>query len=82
VPGDGLTVTPRPFPGSIDHYAEAFGLPSQRRFRFIRHETGHPRHRPYITEWRGRFRDGSGTWHTFEAWDGHRTDLDALRGIG
>jgi hypothetical protein len=44
--------------------------------------TGHAQHCPYVTEWRGRFKDGTGKWHTIEACDGHRADLDAVRRIG
>jgi len=64
----------------MEHYAQAFGLQSQRCFRFIQHETGHAQ-RPRITEWRGRFKDGAGKWHTVEACDGHRADLDAAQRV-
>ena len=43
------------------------------RFRMIQTGagTGHAQHCPYLTEWRGRFKDGAGKWHTVEACDGH-----------
>jgi len=44
--------------------------------------TGHAQHCPYLTEWRGRFKDGAGKWHTVEACGGHRADLDAVQRIG
>jgi hypothetical protein len=44
--------------------------------------TGHAKHCPYLTEWRGRFQDAAGKWHTVEACDGHRADLDAVRRVG
>jgi len=72
---------PPPYPGPIEHYAEAFSLQSERCFRFIQHETGHAQHWPYLTEWRGRFKDGAGKWHTVEACDGHRADLDAVQRV-
>jgi hypothetical protein len=65
----------------MDHYAEAFCLLSERCFRFIQHETGHAQHCPNITEWRGRWQDAAGKWHTVEACNGHRADLDAVRRI-
>ena len=75
-------VTPPPYPGPIDHYAQAFSLQSERCFRFIQHDTGHAQHCPYITEWRGRSKDGAGKWHTVEACNGHRADLDAVQRVG
>ena len=68
----------------MDHYAECFYLLSERCFRMIQAEngTGHAQHCPYITEWRGRFKDNAGNWHPVEACDGHRADLDAVRRIG
>ena len=47
----------------VEHYAEAFCLLSERCFRFIQAEdgTGHAQHCPYLTEWRGRFKDGGGS---------------------
>ena len=68
----------------MDHYAECFYLLSERCFRMIQAEngTGHAQHCPYITEWRGRFKDNAGNWHTVEACDGHRADLDAVQRIG
>ena len=49
------------------------------RFRLILAEagTGHAQHCPYVTGWRGRFQDQAGKWHTVEACDGYRADLDA-----
>ncbi len=44
--------------------------------------TGHARHCPYLTEWHGRFKDGAGKWHTVEARDRLRADLDAVQRIG
>ena len=44
--------------------------------------TGHAQYCPYLTEWRGRFKDAAGKWHTVEACDGHRADLDAVQRIG
>jgi hypothetical protein len=73
-------VTPSPYPGSIDHYAQAFSLLSERCFRFIHHEAGHAQHGPYITEWRGRFKVGAVKWHAVEAFDGHRADLGRSSG--
>ena len=70
----GLTLT------SVDHYAEAFYLTSGCCFRLIQAEdgTGHAQHCPYFIEWRGRFKDNAGRWHTVEACRGHRADLDAV----
>jgi len=65
----------------VDHYAQAFSLQSEQCFRFIQHDTGHAQHCRYLTEWHGRFKDGAGKWHTVEACDGHRADLDAVRRI-
>jgi len=65
----------------LAHYANAFCLTSQQCFRFIQHETGHAQHCPCITEWRGRFKDGVGKWHTVEACNGHRADLDSVQRI-
>ena len=67
----------------MDHYADAFTLDPERCFRMISagDGTGHARHCPHVTVWRGRFRDGSGTWHTVEACDGHRADLDSVHRI-
>ena len=67
----------------MNHYAEAFCLLSERCFRFIHSEdgTGHAQHCPYITEWRGRFKDAAGKWHTVEACNGHRADLEAVQRI-
>jgi len=69
---------------TVDHYAEAFCLLSEQCFRLIQAEdgTGHARHCPYLTEWRGRFKDNAGRWHTVEACDGHRADLDSVQRIG
>ena len=67
----------------MDHYAEAFCLLSERCFRLIQENgTGHARHCPYETEWRGRFQDGAGRWHAVEACNGHRADLDSAKRIG
>jgi len=68
----------------MEHYANCFSLQSERCFRMIQAEdgTGHAQHCPYITVWRGRFQDGSGKWHTVEACDGHRADLDSVQKIG
>ena len=66
----------------MEHYANCFSLLSERCFRMIQENgTGHAQHCPYITEWRGRFRDGAGKWHTVEACQGHRADLDAVQRI-
>lgn len=67
----------------MDHYAEAFCLLSEVCFRLIQAEdgTGHAQHCPYLIEWRGRFRDNAGRWHTVEACRGHRADLDAVERI-
>lgn len=43
--------------------------------------TGHAQHCPYITVWRGRFKDGAGKWHTVEACEGRRADLDSVQRI-
>jgi hypothetical protein len=68
----------------VDHYAESFCLLSGSCFRMIHahNGTGHAQHCPYITEWRGRFQDKVGKWHTVEACQGHRADLDAVQRIG
>ena len=68
----------------MDHYAEAFCLLSGQCFRLIEAEngTGHAQHCPYLTVWRGRFKDGGGKWHAVESCDGHRADLDAVQRIG
>jgi hypothetical protein len=48
------------------HYANAFTLTSERCFRLVQAEngTGHAQHCPYLTVWRGRFKDGAGKWVT------------------
>jgi hypothetical protein len=68
----------------MEHYCQAFSLLSEHCFRMVQAQdgTGHAQHCPYVTEWRGRFKDGTGKWHTIEACDGHRADLDAVRRIG
>jgi hypothetical protein len=43
--------------------------------------TGHAQHCPYAIEWRGRFQDGNGKWHTVEACDGHRADLTGVQRV-
>ncbi len=65
----------------MGHYANAFCLTSESCFRLIQAEngTGHAQHCPYLTVWRGRFKDGAGRWHTVEVCDGHRADLDAVQ---
>ena len=67
----------------LAHYCEAFSLESKRCFRLILAEdgTGHAQHCPYITEWRGRFQDRAGNWHTVESCEGHRADLDSVQRI-
>ncbi len=66
----------------MDYYAEAFCLLSQRCFRLIQENwTGHAQHCPYPSEWRGRFKDGAGKWHTVESCVGHRADLESVRRI-
>ncbi len=67
----------------LAHYAEAFYLTTGQCFRLILAEdgTGHAQHCPYITEWRGRFQDGAGKWHTVESCDGHRGDLHAIQRV-
>ena len=69
--------------GSIPHYAESFCCLTGQCFRLIQAEdrTRHARHCPYITEWRGRFKDGAGKWRTVESCDGHRADLDSVQRI-
>ena len=64
----------------LAHYAESFCLISGQCFRMIQAEdgTGHAQHCPYPIEWRGRFKDNAGTWHTVEACDGHGDDLDSV----
>ena|SRR5271167_2217619 len=78
------SVTPSLHPGRMEHYCQAFSLQSGRCFRLIQAEdgTGHAQHCAYLAEWRGRFKDAAGKWHTLEACDGHRTDLDAVQRIG
>jgi hypothetical protein len=82
--GTGTDDTTPPYPGHVDHYANAFTLTSTHCFRMIHAEdgTGHAQHCPYLMVWRGRFKDGAGKWHTVKACDGHRADLDAVQGIG
>jgi hypothetical protein len=64
----------------MDHYAESFCLLSGSCFRFVQENgTGHAQHCPYLIEWRGRFKDNAGKWHTVEACHGHRADLDAVQ---
>jgi hypothetical protein len=77
-------VAPLSYGESIDYYANCFCLLSQRCFRMIQAEngTGHAQHCPYLSEWRGRFKDGAGKWHTVEACQGHRADLDSVQRIG
>ena len=60
----------------MDHYCEAFFLQSQQCFRLI-----HSEDCPYLTQWRGRFKDATGKWHTVVSCDGHRADLDAVQRI-
>ncbi len=69
--------------GQITHYCEAFSLESECCFRLIHAEDGigHAQHCPYMTEWRGRFQDRAGKWHTVESRDGHRADLDSVQKI-
>ncbi len=79
-------VTPPPYAGPVPQlapYAEAFYLTTGQCFRLIQAEDGrdHAQHCPYITEWRGRFRDNAGKLAPVEACDGHRADLDAVQGI-
>jgi hypothetical protein len=77
------TVTTSPYRGSVDHYANCFTLMSQRCFRMIQAEDGtdHAQHCPRLTEWRGRFKDAASKWHTVEACNGHRADLDAVQRV-
>ena len=67
----------------LAHYAESFCCLSGQCFRFIRAEdgAGNAAHCLYLTEWRGRFKDGAGKWHTVESCDGHRVDLDSVQRI-
>jgi hypothetical protein len=67
----------------MNHYANAFCLTSEQCFRMIMAEdgTGHAQYCPYFTEWRGRFQDAAGKWHTVEASDGQRATLDAVQRI-
>ncbi len=67
----------------LAHYAGSFCLLSGRCFRLILAEdgTGHAQHCPYFIEWRGRFQDNAGKWHTVVACDGHRADLDSVQRI-
>jgi hypothetical protein len=44
--------------------------------------TGHAQNCPYLTEWRGRFKDGAGNCDTVDACDGHRADLNSVQRIG
>jgi hypothetical protein len=74
--------SPSPYPGPVEHYANAFTLTPEHCFRMIHAEgTGHAQHCPYLMVWRGRFKDGAGRWHTVKACDGHRADLDAVQRI-
>jgi hypothetical protein len=34
-----------------------------------------------VIEWRGWFKDNAARWHTVEAAQGHRADLDAVQRI-
>jgi hypothetical protein len=76
--------TTPPSRGLMEHYAEASCLTSGQCFRLIQAEdgTGHAQHCRYARAWCGRFMDGAGKWHTVEACDGHRADLDAVQRIG
>ncbi len=67
----------------LAHYAESFCCLTGRCFRLIQAEdgTGHAQHCPYIPEWRGRFKDTVGKWHTVESCNGHRADLDSVQRI-
>ena len=53
----------------LAHYAESFCLTTGQCFRMIQAEdgTGHAQHCPYLPEWRGRFQDRAGKWHTVES---------------
>ncbi len=68
----------------LAHYAEAFYLQSDCCFRPIHAEdgTGHAQYCPYITEWRRRFKDNGGKWHTEQSRNGHRAGLDSVQSIG
>jgi hypothetical protein len=81
---DRRAVTPPAYRGPVEHYANCFSLQSERCFRMIqaKNGTGHAQHCPYATEWRGRFKDGAGKWHSVKACDGHRADLDSVQRIG
>ena len=81
--GTRPVVTPPLYRGSMDHYANAFTLTSGRCFRMIQAEdrTGHAEDCPYVTQWRGRFKDAAGKWHTVEACGGHRADLDSVQRV-
>ena len=81
---DEAAVTPQPYPGCVDHCAEALCLLSERCFRFINAEdgTGHPQHCPSPTEWRGRLKHNAQKLHTVETCQGHWADLDAVHRIG
>lgn len=67
----------------MEHYANCFSLQSERCFRMIKvgDGTGDAQHCPYLHEWRGRSQDTVGKWHTAEACNGHRADLDAVQRI-
>jgi hypothetical protein len=84
VPDPGRPIQPRGSLGLVDHYAESFCLLSGSCFRLIQAEdgTGHAQHCPYVTKWRGRFKDNADKWHIVESCQGHRADLDAARRIG
>ena len=57
------------------------GGPQQLRMIQAEDGTGHGEDRPSLTPWRGRFKDAAGKWHTVEAYEGHRADLDAVQRI-
>ncbi len=67
----------------LPHYAESFYFTFGERFRLIQAEdgSGHAQHCPGLPEWRGRFKDNAGRWHTVESCDGHRADLDSVQWI-
>ena len=61
------------------YFPESSCLCSNQCFHLTQARTAPGMPSPYIPEWRGRFEDTARTWHTVEACDGHRADLDAVQ---
>ena len=79
----GVDVSTPPYRGHLEHYRQLLLPPVAPMLRMIQavDGTGHAQHCPYLTVWRGGFKDGVGKWHTVEVTHGHRADLYAVQRI-